>query len=190
LSFSAQSRENIIEALSTEDVPPVPPLPVSDSKDRIEDFPKPPTTKEPVIAEDVVQETQDRAPPETKDETVMSALPTDKPLPTPAATAAESVVKKARHSRHDSAMQAPTPPKRTSSFKSVLNTYYKIFGGSPKKTPKHEKPAEEADRLRKLTKKYEAQLEEASNILLLQDKVIAKWEKDAAKKGTPVTEVR
>ena len=100
------------------------------------------------------------------------------------------MVKKSRHSRHDSAMQAPTPPKRTSSFKSVLNTYYKIFGGSPKKTPKHEKLPEEAERLRKLVKKYEAQLEEASNILLLQDKVIARWEKDAASKGTPVTQVR
>ena len=71
----------------------------------------------------------------------------------------------------------------------MLNTYYKIFGGSPKKPPKHEKLPEEADRLRRLTKKYEAQLEEASNILLLQDKVIARWEKDAAKKGTKVKEV-
>ncbi len=67
--------------------------------------------------------------------------------------------------------------KRSSSFRSVLNTYYKIFGGSSKKVPKYEKLPEEAERLRKLVTKYEAQLEEASNILLLQDKVIARWEK-------------
>lgn len=85
--------------------------------------------------------------------------------------------------------QTATLPKRSSSFRNVLNSYWKVFGGSPKKPPKHEKPHEEAERLRRTVKKYEGQLEEASNILLLQDKVIARWENDAVIKGTKVANV-
>lgn len=83
------------------------------------------------------------------------------------------------HTRHDSASANSTSgPKRTSSLKGVLNAYYKIFGGHPPKgPPRNEKPAEEVERLRRTVKKYERQLEEASNTLLLQDKVLAKWEK-------------
>lgn len=93
------------------------------------------------------------------------------------------------HSRHDSATaNSTTTPKRTSSLKGVLNAYYKIFGGHPpKKPPRNEKPAEEIERLRRTVRKYERQLEEASNTLLLQDKVLAKWEKQGwhAKKVGP-----
>jgi hypothetical protein len=71
----------------------------------------------------------------------------------------------------------------------VLNAYYKIFGGHPpRKPPRNEKPAEEAERLRKLVRRYERQLEEASNTILLQDKVLAKWEKEG-QKATHVSKV-
>ena len=181
-----------------EEVPPVPPLPTETKDDATKDETTIETPKELPAAEDqapmadATPETKPDVPVETKPEPVqpvehITALP---PAPTKALPAVPTPQKKSsRHSRHDSAMQAPAPPKRSSSFRSVLNTYYKIFGGSPKKTPKHEKLPEEAERLRKLVKKYEAQLEEASEILLLQDKVIARWEKDATDKGLPVAEV-
>jgi hypothetical protein len=88
-----------------------------------------------------------------------------------------------RHARHDSATNnTPPPPKRSSSFKGVLNAYYKIFGGHPpKKAPRNESRADETERLRQTVKKYEEQLEEASNTLLLQDKVLASWEKQGWK---------
>jgi hypothetical protein len=90
-----------------------------------------------------------------------------------------------RHARHDSAttnIPPPPAPKRSSSFKGVLNAYYKIFGGHPpKRSSRHESITEETERLRQTVKKYEEQLEEASNTLLLQDKVLASWEKQGWK---------
>lgn len=62
-------------------------------------------------------------------------------------------------------------------MKNVFNAYYKIFGGKPpSKPPAAEQPVEEAERLRKVVRRYEKQLEEASNTIMLQDKVLAKWE--------------
>lgn len=87
---------------------------------------------------------------------------------------------KRRQPKQNSAEARPGGPKRSSSVKNVLNAYYKIFGGKPSsKPPAAELPAEEADRLRKLVRRYEKQLEEASNTIMLQDKVLAKWESKA-----------
>lgn len=87
---------------------------------------------------------------------------------------------KRRHSKQSSMEARPGAPRRSSSVKNVLNAYYKIFGGKPpSKPPAAEQPVEEADRLRKVVRRYEKQLEEASNTIMLQDKVLQKWESKA-----------
>jgi len=58
-----------------------------------------------------------------------------------------------------------------------LNAYYKLFGGETKKPRHNETPTQESERLRKTLKKYEKQLEEVSTTLLLQDKILATFEK-------------
>ena len=192
LSFSAQSRENISDALPVEEVPPVPPLPAETKPEIANESPKDEREPEdPRPMADAATETPPSVPAETKVEPVHPVQPAAPTAPTPSKSLPPVPTPKnpKRHSRHDSAMAAPTTPKRSSSFRSVLNTYYKIFGGSPKKVPKHEKLPEQAERLQKLVKKYEAQLEEASEILLLQDKVIARWEKEGVAKGVPMQEV-
>lgn len=84
---------------------------------------------------------------------------------------------KRRHSKQNSTEARPSAPRRSSSVKNVFNAYYKIFGGKPSsKPPAAELPVEEADRLRRLVRRYEKQLEEASNTIMLQDKVLTKWE--------------
>jgi hypothetical protein len=83
-----------------------------------------------------------------------------------------------RRSRHDSVTQSPSMPRRSSSFKGILNAYYKVFGGHPpSKAPSIERPLDEVDRLKQVVREYEKQLEEASNTILLQDKVLTRWEK-------------
>ncbi|QDS74960.1 hypothetical protein FKW77_004835 [Venturia effusa] len=84
---------------------------------------------------------------------------------------------KRRHSRHNSVEARPGAPRRSSSVKNVFNAYYKIFGGKPpSKPPASEQPVDETARLRRMVRRYERQLEEASNTIMLQDKVLAKWE--------------
>ncbi|TID15151.1 putative chemotaxis methyl-accepting receptor signaling protein [Venturia nashicola] len=84
---------------------------------------------------------------------------------------------KRRQSKQNSMEARPGAPRRSSSVKNVFNAYYKIFGGKPpSKPPATELPGEEAERLRRVVRRYEKQLEEASNTIMLQDKVLAKWE--------------
>jgi hypothetical protein len=90
-----------------------------------------------------------------------------------------------RHKRHDSAIVAsPGRPRRSSSVRSVLQSYRKVFAGratrnrSPSRDGTREaRPSGEFDNLRRTVQKYEAQLEEASTTILLQDSILAKWEK-------------
>jgi hypothetical protein len=120
-------------------------------------------------------------PAQTSQSTQNLPSPTSPPAP-------ESMAPTQGHARHDSATANSTAtPKRSSSLKGVLNAYYKIFGGHPpKKPPRNEILTEEIERLRRTVRKYERQLEEASNTLLLQDRVLAKWEKQ----GWHATKVR
>jgi cobalamin biosynthesis protein CobT len=85
-----------------------------------------------------------------------------------------------RHDRVDSTTPSPGRPRRSRSVKDSFQAYYKVFKSRANRNrspPRDEAAGEELQRLRKSIRTYEKQLEEASDTILLQDRVLTRWEK-------------
>ena len=115
-----------------------------------------------------------------------SRPPSTKPLPKETAPpkSTQSAIPRStgtRNRRHDSVTSPPSPtaPKRSRSWRSAYN---RVFGSSTRKSlHKDEKPEEEIVRLQKTVQRQEQELEEASNVIILQDKVLVKLDKQIGK---------
>jgi hypothetical protein len=85
------------------------------------------------------------------------------------------------HKRHDSGvMTSPGRPRRSSSVRTALQSYRKIFSGRKprnKSPPRIEQVSGEVESLRQTIQKHERDLEEASTTILLQDQVLSKLER-------------
>jgi hypothetical protein len=85
-----------------------------------------------------------------------------------------------RHEREEPVTQSPPKPRRSRSVRDSFQAYYKVFKSRAyrnRSPPRNEKMEEELQRLRNTNKTYEKQLEEASDTILLQDRVLLRWEK-------------
>jgi hypothetical protein len=88
--------------------------------------------------------------------------------------------RKNRYDRDESTTPSPGKPRRSRSVKDSFQAYYKVFRSRAYRTrspSRGEATDEELQRLRKTLKTYEKQLEEASDTILLQDRVLTRWEK-------------
>jgi hypothetical protein len=89
-------------------------------------------------------------------------------------------VRQNRHEREEPVTPLPPKPRRSRSVRDSFQAYYKVFKSRAyrnRSPPRNEAMEEELQRLRKASKTYEKQLEEASDTILLQDKVLLRWEK-------------
>jgi hypothetical protein len=89
-------------------------------------------------------------------------------------------VRQNRHEREERVTPLPPKPRRSRSVRESFQAYYKVFKSRAyrnRSPPRDEAMEEELQRLRKANKTYEKQLEEASDTILLQDKVLLRWEK-------------
>jgi hypothetical protein len=85
-----------------------------------------------------------------------------------------------RHERDEAVTQSRPKPRRSRSVRDSFQAYYKVFKSRAyrnRSPPRDEKIEEELQRLRNTNKTYEKQLEEASDTILLQDRVLLRWEK-------------
>jgi hypothetical protein len=89
-----------------------------------------------------------------------------------------------RHERGGTETPSPGKPRRSRSVRDSFQAYYKVFKSRANRNrspPRNEAIEEELQRLRKTIKTYEKQLEEASDTILLQDRVLTRWEKISQK---------
>jgi hypothetical protein len=99
----------------------------------------------------------------------------EKPVDHPAET------RENHHKRHDSGVMAsPGRPRRSSSVRNALQSYRKVFSGRKprnKSPPRTENASGDVENLRQTVRKYERELEEASTTIMLQDRILSKWER-------------